>query len=33
VDEILGKISREGMNSLTDEERRFLQESSQKYKK
>ncbi len=33
VDEILGKISREGMNALTDEERRFLQESSQKYKK
>lgn len=33
VDEILGKISREGMSALTDEERRFLQESSQKYKK
>ena len=33
VDEILGKISREGMGALTDEERRFLKESSQKYKK
>lgn len=33
VDEILSKISREGMNALTDEERRFLHESSQKYKK
>jgi len=33
VDELLTKISREGMNALTDEERRFLQESSQKYKK
>ena len=32
VDELLSKISREGMNSLTDEERRFLQESSQKYR-
>jgi membrane associated rhomboid family serine protease len=33
VDELLSKISREGMGALTDEERRFLQESSQKYKK
>jgi membrane associated rhomboid family serine protease len=33
VDELLSKISREGMNALTDEERRFLHESSQKYKK
>ena len=33
VDELLIKISREGMGALTDEERRFLKESSQKYKK
>ncbi len=33
VDELLGKISREGIGALTDEERSFLQESSQKYKK
>src|SRR5262249_15114539 len=30
VDELLSKISREGMKALTDEERRFLHESSQK---
>ena len=33
VDELLGKISREGIGALTDEERTFLKESSQKYKK
>ncbi len=33
VDELLSKISREGMGALTDEERTFLKESSQKYKK
>jgi len=32
VDELLGKISREGMSALTEEERTFLKESSQKYK-
>ncbi|HEY3322370.1 MAG TPA: rhomboid family intramembrane serine protease [Planctomycetota bacterium] len=33
VDELLGKISREGIDALTDEERSFLKESSQKYKR
>ena len=33
VDELLGKISTEGINALTDEERAFLKSSSQKYKK
>ena len=32
VDELLAKISREGISSLTDEERRFLQEASQRYR-
>jgi membrane associated rhomboid family serine protease len=33
VDELLIKISRQGMDSLTDEERTFLKQSSEKYKK
>jgi membrane associated rhomboid family serine protease len=33
VDELLIKISKQGMDSLSDEERTFLKESSQKYKK
>lgn len=33
VDELLEKISREGIGALSDEERSFLKESSQKYKK
>ena len=33
VDELLEKISRQGLHALTDEERAFLKESSQKYKK
>jgi membrane associated rhomboid family serine protease len=33
VDEILQKISKEGMDSLTPEERAFMAESSKKYKK
>jgi len=32
VDELLSKIARQGMDSLTDEERTFLDESSRKYK-
>ena len=32
VDELLGKISRQGMGALTDEENAFLRESSKKYK-
>ena len=33
VDELLVKISRQGMDSLTEEERQFLKHSSEKYKK
>jgi len=33
VDQLLSKISQQGMNALTDEERTFLSESSKKYKK
>jgi len=33
VDELLAKISHDGLDALTDEERAFLNESSQKYKK
>jgi len=32
VDELLSKISREGIGALTDDERAFLKESSEKYK-
>jgi hypothetical protein len=33
VDELLEKISREGMGSLSDEEREFLVENSRRYRK
>jgi hypothetical protein len=32
MDELLAKVQREGMNSLTDEEKRFLKRVSDRYR-